>query len=213
MTDTTFSLFKSELDSFFLLTLLNVVFGALAVAFGIQFIVSSVLGITGVLAPPLLRIAAGAISLICFGLGLSWLVSSVEIMEGIEEIRSEIRGLTSPVPDEILTSGIVRMIAHYREHEKTIRRMILVCTLGGFCFLALGILNSLEFVSIGLTSGTFTLNSCLLIPSALLTMGIAAVSLISSYYFNRFSKTWDLRKVELSRSEHTLAETLGREDR
>jgi hypothetical protein len=211
MTDTTFLRFRSELDSFFLLTLLNVVFGALAVAFAIQFIVTSILGLTDWSILPLSRIAAGAISMICFGLGLSWLISSVEIMDGIDDIRTEIKGRTSPISDEILISGIVRMIAHYREHKKTIRTMILVCTLGGFCFLALGILNGLEFASIGLTSGTFTLNSYLLIPSALLALGIAAASLLSSYYFKRFSRAWDLRQDGLSLSEHALAEKLGRE--
>ena len=42
MTADTLAQFKNELDSFFVLVLLNIVFGALAIAFGVQFMVSSV---------------------------------------------------------------------------------------------------------------------------------------------------------------------------
>jgi hypothetical protein len=101
------------------------------------------------------------------------------------------------------------MMAHYRQNTKTIHTMILVCTLGGFCFLALGIINSLEFLSISLSSGQFTLKNYLLIPAALLTLGIALVSLLSSYYFSKFSRTWDLRLMETARSEEMLKKSLG----
>jgi len=87
--------------------------------------------------------------------------------------------------------------------------MILVCTLGGFCFLTLGIINALEFFSIGLSSGRFTLDNYFLIPAALLTLGIALVSLLSSYYFSKFSRTWDLRLLETARSEDILKKSLG----
>jgi hypothetical protein len=139
------------------------------------------------------------------------MVSSVEIMDGIDDIRNFLKENTTPVSDEITTCGIVRMIAHYRGHRKTIRTMILVCTIGGFCFLALGIISSIEFFSFSLMSGTITLNSYLLIPSVLLALSVALVSLASSFYFSKFSRAWDLREDEISRAEHELAETLGRD--
>ncbi|MFA5002242.1 MAG: hypothetical protein WC502_04605 [Methanolinea sp.] len=211
MTSTIYSHFHHELNSFFLVTLLNVVFGALAMAFGIQYIVASVLGLTYEEPLSLIRIVTAAISMVGFGLGLSWMVSSVEIMDGIDDIRNFLKENTTPVSDEITTCGIVRMIAHYRGHRKTIRTMILVCTIGGFCFLALGIISSIEFFSFSLMSGTITLNSYLLIPSVLLALSVALVSLASSFYFSKFSRAWDLREDEISRAEHELAETLGRD--
>lgn len=210
MTDTIHSRVFHELDSFYIIILLNVVFGALAMAFGIQYMVSSVLGMTGGEPFSLFRILTAAVSMAGFGLGLSWLLSSIEIMDGLSDIRTVVKDRNVTPPDEILTGAIVRMIAHYREHRKTIQTMILVCTLGGFCFLALGIMNSIEFFSISLATGTITLNSALLIPSALLTLAIAIVSLASSWYFSKFSKAWDLRQGEISLSEQALADTLGR---
>lgn len=211
MTDPAFQRFRKEINSFYLVTLLNIVFGALAMAFGIAYIVSSIADLTNWQALPLLPAAVGAVALVACGLGLSWLISSVEIMDGVDDIRSEYTDCAQPVPEDVLVSGIIRMIAHYREHQATIRRMILVCTLGGFCFLALGVLSSIEFISVSLTSGTITLDSFRLIPSTLLTLGIAAVSLVSSYYFGKFSRTWDLRQDQAVQSEQALAERLGRD--
>jgi len=209
MTDETLLRFRSELNSFFLLILLNLVFGALAMAFGVQFMVTSVLGLTGGQSLSPLTIIGGSISMVCFGLGIAWLISSAEIFEGIGGIRTEFSDRNKPVSDEALTTGIIRMVAHYRENRKTIHTMILVCTLGGFCFLALGIINSLEFFSFSLSSGRFTLNNYLLIPSALLTLGIALVSLFSSYYFMNFSRAWDRRLEETARSEEMLKKSMG----
>ncbi|MCX6689839.1 MAG: hypothetical protein NTZ39_09175 [Methanoregula sp.] len=209
MTDEISTRFKSELSSFYLLVLLNLVFGALAMAFGIQFVIASVLGLTGGQTTPEFRMITGVFSMVCFGLGISWVLSSAKILKGITGIRREFRHRTATATDETVTRGIVRMVAHYRENQKTIRTMILVCTLGGFCFLALGIMNSMEFFSGGFSSGRFVLNSYLLIPSALLTLAIALVSLLSSYYFLHFSRTWDLRQQETAKSEDILKKSMG----
>lgn len=211
MTTENLERFKSELNSFFALIIVNLVFGALAMAFGIQFIIVSVSGLTAGQATMELRALAGAISLVCFGLGLIWIRCSAKILKGIKGIYREFRYRKEPVPDETLTCWIVRMTAHYRENRQTIRTMILVCTAGGFCFLTLGIISSLEFISISLSSVTFTVNSYLLIPSAVLTIGVAVVSLASSFYFSGFSRTWDFRQEEISRRECELAEKLGRD--
>jgi hypothetical protein len=62
MTDSTLSQFKDELSSFFMLALLNVTFGALAMAFGIQYMVRAVLGLPLEQTAPALRVLAGVIS-------------------------------------------------------------------------------------------------------------------------------------------------------
>ncbi len=209
MTEKTLPRFKSELDSFFLLIVLNLVFGAMAMAFGVQFMMTSVLGLTSGQSVSMLRLVTGVLSMVFFGLGISWILSSTKILKGVTGIRSEFRHSTGQVTDDALTSGIVRMMAHYRENRKTIRTMILVCTLGGICFFVLGIINSMEFFSISLSSGSITLNSYLLILAALLTLGIALVSLLSSYYFMNFSRAWDLRLEETARSEEMLKKSMG----
>ena len=211
MTTGNLARFKNEINSFFTLVVLNLVFGAMAMGFGMQYLVASVIGVSGVQTGLVLTLLTGALAMVSFGLGFGWILFSSRILKGITLIRREFRSHKGPVSDDTLTCWIVRMTAHYRRNRKTIRHMILVCTLGGFCFLLLGILNSLEFYSSGPASGIITLNSLLLIPAALLTLGIAIVSLLSSYYFTKFSRIWDLREAEISCSENKLAETLGRD--
>jgi len=209
MTDATERRFRGELGSFFRVALLNVVFGALAVGLGAWYVAASVLGATGALPTPAIRRAAGALALAAFGLGLAWLRSSARVLRGAAAIRREFGGHARPVPDEVLTEGIVRMIAQYREHRRTIRTMIRVCTAGGYCLLALGIVSALESASISLSEGTVTLGSAALLPSALVALGAGLTSLYSSYYFSRFSRVWDRRLAETVRGEERLRDVMG----
>jgi len=136
-------------------------------------------------------------------LGIKWILASVEIFSSIEELKSAYDAKKGQMTQEESTGFIIQMMAQYRTNKATIHTMILVCTAGGCCFLVLGIMSSIEFVSAGLTSGKDTLNY-LLIPSALLTLGIAMVSLLCSYYFRKYASVWDRRLSEISRSENVL---------
>ena len=209
------SQFRTEIRQFFLVSLLNLVFAAIAIAIGVQYMVTAILsqtidpvipGFPGMLG---LRIFAGAIALICFGLGIRWILATVRIFEGIVTIKDDLEEAGNAITDERLTCLIVRMLAHYRDNHKTIRTMILVCTLGGGCFFVLGIANSLKVLSVSAGGFAFTLDNLLLIPAMLLTLGIACASLLSSYYFSKFAKVWDRRLHEIDESECTLKKTLG----
>ncbi len=137
--------------------------------------------------------------MVSFGLGIAWIISSVKIFEQIEGIRSEFKDLKGPVPDEVLTGGIVRMLSHYRENKKTIGTMILVCTLGGFCFLALGILNVVQGVG-----APDALTRLLSLIAAAINLTIGIVSLRFCRYFQNYSAAWDQRLEEAARSEDAL---------
>ena len=209
------SQFRTEIRQFYLVSLLNLVFAAIAIAIGVQYVVTAILSqtvdplIPGFPMIPGLRIFTGAIALICFGLGISWIISTVRIFEGIVTIKDDLEEAGDAITDERLTCLIVRMLAHYRDNHKTIRTMILVCTLGGGCFFVLGIANSLKVLSVSAGGFAFTLDNLLLIPAMLFTFGIALASLFSSYYFSKFAKVWDRRLHEIGESECALKKTLG----
>ena len=182
--------FRTEIRHFFLISLLNLVFAAIAIAIGVQYMVTAILGqtidsvIPGFPAIPGLRIFTGAIAMICFGLGIRWILSTVRIFEGTVTIKDDLKRYGDAISDEHLTCMIVRMLAHYRDNRKTIRTMILVCTLGGVCFFVLGITNSIKILTVSSGGFAFTLDNFLLIPAMLLTLGISLASLLSSYYFS-----------------------------
>ena len=205
MTDETLSQFKNELNSFFVLFILNVVFGALALAFGMQFMIASVMGLAEGEIP--LRALAGAISLAVFGLGLSWVISSVKVLKGITAIRREYSEYPSPVPAEILTGWIVRLTAHYRKNRETIRRMTVICALGGCAFLAIGVLNLIQGITwTADTNASWTQGLPFIAAGINITIGLA--SLLFCVYFRRYSAAWDLRLDETARSETILERTL-----
>ena len=185
----------------------NLVFAAITMAYGIMFIVTRLQEMTQsgtLLLVPLIMVMVGFAAAV---LGIKWMLASVEIFSSIEELKSAYNAKKGQMTPEEITGFIIQMMAQYRTSKATIRTMILVCTAGGCCFLVLGIMSSIEFVSAGLTSGMITLNY-LLIPSSLLSLGIAVVSLLCSYYFRRYSSVWDMRLAEISMSENLLEKTL-----
>ncbi len=210
MTDTTETRFKRELNSFFAVTLLNVVFGAQAVALGVVVVVASVLG-TMEAATPALRVLAGALALACFGLGIAWIRSSALVLRGVAVIRRPFRRRAGPVSDEAVTAGIVGMIAHYRENRPTIRRMVLVCAAGGLFFLAQGVVSILGLVAASPAAAPVAPSAFTIIPGAGVTIGLGLAGLLSWYYFTRFSRSWDLRLEETARAEERLRSAMEME--
>ena len=203
------SQFRTEIRHFYIVSLFNLVFAGLAIAFGVIYIIATVLGLTEGLATPWFRIITGAVATICFGLGLSWLLSSIRVFEGVEEIKENLDAEGDDITDDRVTCLIVRMLAHYRDNRKTINTMIRVCTLGGVGYFILGIATSLESISVLPDGMGFSLNSYRVIPTMLFTLGIALMTLLSSWWLSKYAKAWDRRLHEIETSECTLKQKLG----
>jgi len=214
--------FSRELQSFFVLCLLNLVFGALALAFGMQFIVTAVLAMAGSGSFGIFPFLQGLVGWAATVIGFRWILSSVKVLKGVTKIRREYRAMEEPVPAEALTGLIIRMMAHYRENWKTLWKMNLFSMLGGCIFLALGILNLVQGISAaasgsvpaytlivqaGLTSGIGR-SVFLSFFAAGINLAIGLASLLFSTWFRRYSRAWELRLIEASHSEETLKTTM-----
>jgi len=211
MHESAFLRFRNEIRRFYLITVANIVFAGLVMALGISVSVQQAVLIYELSSIALYTTHSPVI--LCIALvaalaGLVWILSSIRIFEGIKAIKDDIDWKGGEVPDEAFTRLIVRMLSHYRDNRTIIRTMILVCTLGGICLFALGIVGSLEYLSISAGGIVFTLNTYLVVPPMLLTLGVAVVSLASSFYFSRFAKVWDERLGEIEVFEVLLKETL-----
>ena len=199
--------FRAELNSFVVLVLLNMAFGAFAMAFGMQYMIMAVLGLPLVQTAPALRVLAGAISMIGFGLGLMWIHTSTRVLRGMRGIRTEYRNHAGPVPDEMLTGWIVRMLAHYREHKQILPWMITISPLGGCCFVTLGIVNILQGTGAGNAGGTW-LEIVLPFGAAAINLTIGAVTIAISIGFHRYSRVWDERLDAATKNESILKQSL-----
>lgn len=198
--------FRRELNSFFGLTLLNVIFAAQAIALGVSYVVAAIAGTPGVPAFPALRALAGAIALVCFGLGLAWIRSSAVILRGVTRIRRPFRRRGGSPNEEDVTRGIVEMVAHYRENRRTIRAMVLVCAAGGLVFLAQGVAGLLGLV---VPLGPETGAGSAIVAASLVTGALGLAGLLSAHYFSRYARTWDERLERTARAEDALEHSMG----
>ena len=207
--------FSRELRSFFILCLVNLVFGSLAMAFGLQFIVTAVLATAeaGTFEWfPLFQILLGWAAAV---VGFRWILSSARILKGVNAIRREYRAMEKPVSPEALTGLIVRMMGHYRENWNAIWRMNLISTLGGCIFLALGVVNIIEGIQWWYSPFPgeiiYLPTVSPLIFAAGIDLAIGVVSLLFSALFRRYSRAWDRRLIEADRSGDALKQTLEKE--
>lgn len=208
MTDTTETRFRRELNSFFGMTLLNVVFAAQAIALGISYIAAAIAGTPDVPASPALRVLAGALALVCFGLGLAWIRSSAVVLRGVTRIRRPFRRRRVPATDEDVTRGIVEMVAHYREHRRTIRAMVVVCAAGGLLFLAQGVAGALGLLA-PLGPEARAASEYAVFAASIVMVALGLAGLLSAHYFSRFAGTWNGRLAETTRAEDALRTALG----
>jgi len=204
--------FKKEIRHFSLVTSTNLIIGAIAIAAGIVYIIAAILGLTAYLVSPELRVIAGAIAMVCFGLGVSVLHVTLGIFRGLRAIKDKIDRDGPAITDDRVTCLIVQMTAYYREIRKKLGTVILVGPLCGFCVFVLGIVTGLEALSLTSSGFSFTLNSQVTLFAQCLTLAIAMLSLFSSYYFTKFAMAWNHRIAEIEASECALKKTLGLDD-
>ncbi len=198
--------FKEEIRSFWRLSLWNLVFGSMVMAFGIMFVVTRVqaMVLAGTISPlPVITVAVG---LVAAGVGMKWILSSVKIFRGVKEVKNASDAAGAGATEEDLTGFRIRMMAQYREKKTIIHTMMLVSLVGGACFLGLGVANVVQ-IAIAIGAGTLPENY-LLVPAALLNLAIGGICLLNSLYFRRYSSVWDRRLGEISRSEKVLADAM-----
>ncbi|MGD0535141.1 MAG: hypothetical protein ABR999_06820 [Methanoregula sp.] len=211
MTDHTVQQFGKELRSFVVLILLNMAFGALALAFGMQIIITTFLQYAAG-APPspvisTVRILTG-ITGTC--IGFFWVLASAKILRGLRGIRHEYRDSTGagPVPAETLTGWIVAMVAHYRENRTLIWRMTLISIAGGIFFLALGIANLVQGILAFPAAAGPGFDVIAIFGAAPLNAGIGLVTISFAVRFRRYAGTWDVRLKLAGDGEESLKEAL-----
>jgi amino acid transporter len=110
---------------------------------------------------------------------------------------------------EDFTGMLIHMMTKYREQKRIIRAMVVICVLGGLCYVALGALNVGQFLS-GIASGNAPQAVLFAIVAAAINLTIGGACILVSTYFRRYAKVWDARLDALARSEDELGRMLER---
>lgn len=203
---------RTELRHFSRLSVLNHIFAALTITLGMIVIFRQIAPVllhvmtraTASLSP--IAVMAGIITT-CAGIG--WLRAIIRVAKEFRPIREESDARGDVLTDDELTSLIVRLLAYYRENRGAIRTMVAVSAVGGICFLLLGYQNALDYLSVTGNGTEFSADALFVIPVILLMAGIAVVSLLSSWYFSKYSRIWDRRITTSEQSEALLQQAPG----
>jgi hypothetical protein len=208
MTETSGQQFGREITSFFMLVILNLILGTLAMAFGLQAVMLTLMSYSGGGNTSLFASAAIIIIGVAgMAVGIFWVKTSAKILNGIKKVREEYRNHTDPVPAETLTGWIVAMLAHYRENRTVIRQMALIGTIGGAVFLAFGITNLIQGIQ-AVTNGGDPLSGYLALVAAAVNLTIGLVTIHFARGFRTYADVWDIRLDQAGRGEESLKQAL-----
>jgi hypothetical protein len=195
--------FRRELRSFYALTIMNIAFGGIAMALGINLVTQNIFTLIetqNLLLPELTFLVIGVLS---FGIGLRWLLASAEILDGVTDIQDDYDNQKATMNDDTMTHLIVRMTSHYRENKVTIKYLSLFSKIAGVCFLVSGII----IVVNGILVGT-TFNDIFTILGTIIYLVFGTCGIIVPYFLKQYSSIWDARLQQSAQAESALDKEL-----
>ena len=200
---------KQEVNSFVGLALINIVFSAVAMGLGISIIVPNITSIVTtqtVLFPQIILVVIGFSA---FVFSIKWLISSVEMFEASDELKEDYTK-NKTYDEEAQTSLIVKMLSHYRKNKPTIKKMMWVSRIAGFCFLISGAFTIITAV-INATTGVQSMNVGTQVLGASINFAIAIAGFIIPHFFGKYTKIWDKRIEKNAKAEIEFKRQLGEE--
>ena len=210
MVTETVAKFQRELNSLQGLSIMNIVFGGLAMSLAISILVQNILALTkaqNLLLPEVLLVVLG---FVVAAVSIRWLVSSAEMLGGAVEVKEEYAETKAGLEDEGVTALIVKMLANYRENKSTIKAMMLVSRVAGVCFIISGV-YILATMAGNVAGGAPVVDMLLHVLGAAFNFGMAAAGLAIPHFFGKYSRVWDIRLEESAKAEQALGRQLGEE--
>lgn len=211
--------FGREMDSFFFLSLMNVVFSSIAMGLSIALTITSLVtsikaiadgyaiaigGIYLVFPPQLILVGLGIVAAIVSG---RWLIASSEILSDVDDIKDAYKESLGADGGDAITSLIVRAMAYYRERRATIRRLCVISRLGGACFFASAAAQAING-ALQLYGAWDPTGALLVVVSVLLSLGLGIAGFLTPRFFSRYSTTWERRIRDGERAEGELIKLL-----
>ena len=200
---------KQEVNSFVGLTLINIVFSAVAMALGISIIVpnmTSIVTTQSALFPQIVLVVIGFLASV---FSIKWLISSVEMFEVSTELKEDY-AKNKTLDEEAQTGLIIKMMSYYRNNKPTIKKMMWVSLIAGFCFLISGTFNLITAV-INATTGVQLMDLGTQVLGAFINFAIAVAGFIIPHFFDKYTKIWDKRIEKNAKAEVEFRRQLGEE--
>jgi len=204
MSEVTASRFVRELTSFYALSIINMTFGAVAMALSVSFGIHNALALVNainILFPQLMFCILGFLA---FGLSLRWLLTSVEILDGVQSIKDEYEKKEADLVSDDVIGLIIQAMAYYREKRTTMLKLVTASKIAGICFFVNG--ATILFSSVFSASGAWDL--LLSFVGVLLNLAVGLSGACIPVYFKRYVSTWEERLQGSVKAEKDLAKLM-----
>jgi hypothetical protein len=193
---------KGEIGGLTGLSIINIMFGAFALAIGIS---TAVQQITQIKQTPMIIVVP--LIFLAFSLGIAavgffWILTSVSILDFTTDLQIGLLKEVSGAFNEKLTSLIVEMTAFYRTNGRKIKYIISVTWIGGGLFMG-------YFVISVLSAGTGLMTQPLRLLGLILMLAVGISCFVIPRFFVRFAYVWDRRLGDTDSIQKTLTEKLG----
>lgn len=198
---------NKEILIFIGLSVVNIIFAAIALAMGVVLIVNNLFYLieSGQYIDLTLGyiIAGAGLTLI----GFWWILHSVSLMDFNTEIQFDFSKKKVDLTDEKITSIIVKMISYYRENSKNIKRMILISRAGGIFFIINGLLSTIDFI-LKLDSTFLITNNLMQIAGIILVFSWGILSFFIPRFISKFANFWEYRIKKSNEAEELIRKIL-----
>jgi hypothetical protein len=198
---------KQEVNSFVGLTLINIVFSALAMGLGISIVVPNVTSMVNTQSLLFPEVGLVVVGFLAFVFSIKWLISSVEMFEVSTELKEDY-AKNKTLDEDAQTGLIVKMLSYYRKNKPTIKKMMWVSLIAGFCFLLNGAFNLVTGV-VNAATGVQLFDVGLQVLGASINFAIAAAGFSIPYFFGKYTKVWDKRVERNAQAEVEFKRQLG----
>jgi hypothetical protein len=200
---------KQEVNSFVGLVLINIVFSAVAMGLGISIIIPNITSMVttqSALFPQIILIVIGGLASV---FSIKWLISSAEMFEVSVELKEDY-AKNKTLDEEAQTGLIVKIMAYYRENKSTIKKMMWVSRIAGFCFLISGAFTIITAV-INVITGVQLIDLWMQVLGAFINFAITTAGFIIPHFFGKYTKIWDKRIEKNAKAEVEFRRQLGEE--
>jgi hypothetical protein len=203
MATQTVAKFQRELNSYQGLATLNIVFGGLAMAFGISFVVQSMLAMVQAQSILMPQVVLAVLGFVASGVSIRWLISSAELLDGVSDLKYSYNENKANLDDENIVSLLVKMTSHYRQNRPRIKTMMTISRIAGICFL-IGGAFALVLATANLAAGVSMWEVFLQVLGSAFNFIMATASFAIPHFFGKYSQVWDFRLKEAAKAEKQL---------
>ena len=203
---------QHELNSFQGLSTINIVCSALALSFGIYFLMPNLISMATTQKWQLNQVCLVVLGAVTFAVAIRWLMSSAKIIDVTSKLATKLKNYkkNQTLDDEALTGLIVNMTAAYRENKPTLKLMITISRIAGACFTVAALL-ALVTAFTGAALGVPLWGTVAQVTNMAISLATAAPCFIIPRFFGKYSMIWDERLKETAKAETELAKQLGEE--